>query len=948
MDVLQKKSAKYLLYISLSLLLSGCLEENVAPVAENDSATLARGESAIINVLKNDSDANSDPLRVTNISTPEYGRVTLQADGSLLYQHDGSDSSQDQFTYTAFDGAVESEPAVVTLTIQPEEDPPVTDDDVTPSPTPENQPPIATNDQYQVNQGEQISMNLLQNDQDADGDSLKIVDLTDPQHGTLQLSNDGATVNYRHDGSDSDQDQFSYTLSDGTDQSQAQVTIHIATSNQPPQFTQSGQNRSITIDELYSLVFLATDPDGDDLTYDVTGLPYWLVYTAASRTITGSPSWEELGNQYPIVISASDGSATTENRFTLSVIQSQNVTDAMAHRLLLQATFGPKQSDIARVKSLGISGWIDSQLNMNSAYSSTSDGWKTHFERTQEITLQAEPGIDWYESDQIFNQQPHSSVVKDYQMAAWWESVLGATAPNRTQIGTDQLRQRVAYALSQLLVVSTSSPTMISRGESLAVYYDLLAKHAFGNYRQLLKEISISPAMGVYLSHQGNQKADPETGSRPDENFAREIIQLFTIGLYELNLDGSPNRDGNHTTYPDQGSDTVATYTQADIEELAKVMTGWDLADNRKFGFLKNYSGNYSVPMVFDASMHEDEAAEDGDGQITLMGQTLSLTAGADQSGLDSALDRLFAHPNIAPYVSKHLIQRLVTSNPSSNYVARIAQIFNDNGQGVKGDLKAVVRGILLDPEARDESYQSNPAYGKSKEPLLAITQLLRATHVTPLNGWSSREEIAMNHIYWYRNPEKFLNQAAMRSPSVFNFYSPGHVPSNPYFTSHQMVAPEFQIQTSQMLVDYNNLVVYLLSTLEKNKITRTSEKSLNEFASSRGHYSLSMLTNFDTELSLFEQALEGDSNGDFANLMEETLDDNGETPKSRAINTLIDHLDLQLLGHTMSSEYRDALKHYLLNSSYTKTSNNFESVRRIIQEAFTIITTSSAYMIQK
>ncbi|MEJ2619156.1 MAG: hypothetical protein P8163_02595, partial [Candidatus Thiodiazotropha sp.] len=240
------------------------------------------------------------------------------------------------------------------------------------------------------------------------------------------------------------------------------------------------------------------------------------------------------------------------------------------------------------------------------------------------------------------------------------------------------------------------------------------------------------------------------------------------------------------------------------------------------------------------------------------------------------------------------------------------------------------------------------PAYGKPKEPLLAITQLLRATHVTPLNGWSSRGEVAMNHIYWYRNPQQNLNQAAMRAPSVFNFYNPGHVPSDPYFTSHQMVAPEFQIQTSQMLVDYNNLVVYLLSTLEKNKITRTSEKSLNEFASSRGHYSISVLTNFDTELALFEQALEQDTNGDFASLKEETLDNNGETPKSRAINALIEYLDLQLLGNTMSSEYRSALKHYLLNSSYTKTSNNFESVRRMIQEAFTFITISSAYMIQK
>ncbi|MBW9268384.1 MAG: DUF1800 family protein [Candidatus Thiodiazotropha sp. (ex. Lucinisca nassula)] len=949
MDALKKISPNNILYLLLSLLLSGCIEENTAPEAENDRATLSQGDSILIKVLDNDSDANSDPLEVTNLSSAEKGRVTLQADGSVLYQHDGSDAAQDQFTYTAFDGALDSAPATVTLTIQSSETNPDGDAEVTPSPTTVNQRPIATNDQFQLESGAQTSLNLLQNDQDPDGDPLQIAHLTDPQYGSLQLSVDGTIVTYRHNGSEAVQDQFSYIITDGRNQSQpAQVSIRVNSSNQAPQFTQSGQSRSIAIDELYSLVFQAVDPDGDELTYDVTGLPYWLVYTAETRTISGSPSWEELGQRYQIVISASDGINVTENQFTLNIEQTQTVTDEMAHRLLLQSTFGPVQSDIDQVKSLGISGWVDHQLNMNSAYSSPTDGWKTQLERTQEIAVQAEPGVDWYESNQIFNQQPHSSSVKDYQMAAWWENALGATAPNRQQIGTDQLRQRIAYALSQLLVVSTSSPTMVARGESLAVYYDLLAKHAFGNYRQLLKEISISPAMGVYLSHQGNRKADPDTGSRPDENFAREIIQLFTIGLYELNLDGSPNRDGNHTTYPDQGNHTVATYTQSDIEELAKVMTGWDLADNHRFGQLRSSSGNYTVPMVFNPTMHEDEAAEGGDGRITLMGQTLLLNAGSDQSGLDSALDRLFAHPNVAPYVSKHLIQRLVTSNPTAHYVARIAQIFNDNGQGVKGDLKAVVRGILLDPEARDESYQSNPAYGKAKEPLLAITQLLRAAHVTPLNGWLSKQNVAMNHVYWYREPEKQINQAAMRSPSVFNFYSPGHVPSDPYFTSHQLVGPEFQIQTSQMLVDYNNLVVTLISNLEKNRIIKNSGESLNEFASSRRHYSLSLLTNFDTELRLFEQALENDSNGDFSSLKDGSMDSSGDTPKSRGINALIDHLNLQLLGRKMSDDYRDALKHYLMGSSYTNSGNNVEAARRIVQEAFTFITTSSAYMIQK
>lgn len=942
----------YVACLVIPFSLVGCTE-NTSPEANNDSITLVQGESVIIKVLDNDSDTDDDPLEVTNLSTPENGRLTLQADGSVLYQHNGSATTQDKFTYTAFDGAAESNTAEVSITIElkesePNEDP--DEDPVTPLPAePENQRPVAQNDHIQVAQGESLSLNLLQNDQDPDGDQLKIITLSTPSHGDLQLQTDAATVTYTHDGSDTSEDHFTYIISDGKAQSQAaQVTIEITSSNQPPEFINSGSNRSVPVATLYTLAFEATDPDGDELTYSVEGLPYWLVHAPSSRTLSGAPSWEDLGNQYTIVISVTDGTATTENRFTLTVSESQSVTDNMAFRLLQQTTFGPVQTEIERVKSIGVSGWVESQLNMNSAYTSGSDGWKTHLERTEEIALKAQPGEDWLGSNQIFNQASSNSSSIDYQMAAWWESALGATAPQRRQIGTDQLRQRVAYALSQLLVVSTSTPTLIRRGEALAAYYDLLAKHAFGNYRELLREIAISPAMGVYLSHQGNSKADPTTGARPDENFAREVIQLFTVGLYELNLDGSPNRDDNINSYPDAGTTTVPTYTQTDIEELSKVMTGWDLATNERFGRLSIRSGDYTQPMVFHPSEHEDEAATGGDGNITLLGQTIPLNSGADHSGLDPALDILFGHPNVAPYVSKHLIQRLVTSNPTSNYVARVARIFNNNGEGVKGDLKAVIRAILLDPEARDDSYRTNPAFGKAKEPLLAITQLLRAAHVTPLNGWTSKEGVSMEHIYWFRNPDRFLNQGALRSPSVFNFYNPKHIPSDSYFAAHQLLGPEFQIQTAQMLVDYNNLVNQLLSDLEKNKITKTSGKTLSEFSVSRGHYSLSMLTDFDTELSLLERALENDNNGDFNSLSDDTPDSNGVTPKARAVDELINHLDHLLLGGTMSDEYRAALKHYLLLNNYSSTNNNAENARRIIQDAFTLIATSSTYLIQK
>jgi hypothetical protein len=421
------------------------------------------------------------------------------------------------------------------------------------------------------------------------------------------------------------------------------------------------------------------------------------------------------------------------------------------------------------------------------------------------------------------------------------------------------------------------------------------------------------------------------------------------LNLSELNLDGSPNRDGNSNSYPDPGTNLVPTYTQNDIEELAKVMTGWDLANNSWFGRQNSKDGDYTRPMVFHPEHHEDESAAGGDGSVTVLGQTFALNSGSDQSGLDSALDILFNHPNVAPYVSKHLIQRLVTSNPSSAYLARVARIFNNNGNGVKGDLKAVVRAILLDPEARDERYLIDPSYGKVKEPILAVTQLLRAVHVSPLNGWNSEGGVAMNGVYWYRAPQTRLRQGPLRSQSVFNFYSPDYIPRDELFFNNNLVAPELQIQTDQMLIEYNNLVFSLLNTLEKNRIIHLADKTLEEFGSSfNANTEKILLTNFDTELALFELALENDSNKDFSSINDTSVDSEGDTPKANAIDALLNHLDLLLLGEQMSSEYRSALKHYLMTSAGTNPSSPFAEAQALIRDAITMIVTSSSYMIQK
>jgi uncharacterized protein (DUF1800 family) len=458
--------------------------------------------------------------------------------------------------------------------------------------------------------------------------------------------------------------------------------------------------------------------------------------------------------------------------------------------------------------------------------------------------------------------------------------------------------------------------------------------------------------MGVYLSFQGNKKADLIAKTRPDENYARELMQLFTIGLYNLNIDGSTNYDGNSNTYPDTGTTPIATFNEVDIQELAKIMTGWDLKNNPIFGEPQQ-AGDYMSPMVFHSAYHEDEIAESGDGNVTLLGTNIALNSGVDGSGIDAALDTLFNHPNVAPFVSRHLIMNLVTSNPSSAYVARVASIFNNNGHGLKGDLKTVVRSILTDPEARNINAQSVPIFGKIKEPLLAWTQLLRTFNVQPFNGWNgidhtSTTRFFIDNIYMYVLPEQELGQGPFRSPSVFNFYQPDYVPRNDFFANNHLVAPEIQIQSGKNIVNYNNAIHSFLQERETNQIVRINQKNLTEFAATRwpdDRYL--MLINFDRELRLFEQALDGDTNGNFANM--NTTDPTSNIPyKDKAVDALLVHLDKILLGNTMTTKYKTALRQFLLNGNDFSSTDTFRNVHAMIRDTVRYIVTSSAYMTQK
>ncbi len=641
-----------------------------------------------------------------------------------------------------------------------------------------------------------------------------------------------------------------------------------------------------------------------------------------------------------------DGDSVFDSQDDFPTDITKVATRAKAHRFLVQASFGPTQDELAQVEATGITAWVNTQLSKPSAYDSPTDSHKTHLERVIQMALALEPSEDWTENT-VFNRSLASNNAKKYQMATWWENTLGH--PANTAHGSDQLRQRIAYALSQILVVSNSAPPLDRRAEGLAFFYDILAKNAFGNYRTLLGEMARSPTMGMYLSHQGNRKTNLAETTSPDENFARELIQLFTIGLLELNLDGSPNRDANANTYPDTGSNVVPTYTQEDVAEMAKVMTGWDLVGNNRYGNSANRQGDYTTSMEFTALEHEDEVAESGDGSVTILGQSFALNSGADGSGLDSALDLLFQHTNVAPFISRHLIMHLVTSNPSSDYVARIATLFNNNGSGVKGDLKAVVKAILLDDEARNEANIQISSFGKAKEPILALTQFLRAFKVRPLDGWISKDNTTVvNGVYWYKNPQVDFGHAPMRSPSVFNFDSPDFIPSDSYFSQNKLVAPELQIQTDQILVEMNNRILAIINSYEKNRIITQKGFTLADYAATKKFSSENLLLfDFDEELAVYEQALDGDTNGDFAN-MELTNPTTGIRYKEGAIDVLLEHLNQLLLGGTMTDTYRAGFKHYLMNAAGSKNRNDAKEAWINIKDVVRFIVTSNAFMIQK
>lgn len=430
-------------------------------------------------------------------------------------------------------------------------------------------------------------------------------------------------------------------------------------------------------------------------------------------------------------------------------------TEAEAARFLIQATYGPTDAEIGAVRSAGYSQWIDQQM-------------VTPAPRSHQADLEARLA-------ELRAANPAARLsANDFYWSYWAQA---ATGP-------DQLRQRMKLALSEIFVISLLDNNVDVRGA--ASYYDMLGANAFGNFSTLLEQVSLHPMMGVYLTWLGNQKEDPATGRNPDENYAREVMQLMTIGLYQLNPDGTVKTDASGRPLP--------TYTADDISGLAKVFTGYSYyhptPTNQTFAGRGRHADAAVRAMIPYPAFHSTSAK-------SFLGTNIPASASPDPAGdLRIALDTLFNHPNVGPFIGKQLIQRLVTSNPSPAYVARVAAVFNNNGAGVRGDMAAVVRAILLDEEARSATVADGANYGKVREPVVRLANWARAFEATSQSGAWRIGSTSGNTS---------LGQSALTSPSVFNFFRPGYVPPNTRVGAAGLVAPEFQIVDEVTVAGYLN-----------------------------------------------------------------------------------------------------------------------------------------------
>ena len=584
-------------------------------------------------------------------------------------------------------------------------------------------------------------------------------------------------------------------------------------------------------------IVLSGSDDSDPIVFTIVSQPSHGTLNQIAPNVVYSPNVNYIGTDR-FTFKVNDGNMDSFIATVSISVQDSTVhipqTRVEASAFLSRATFGARLEDIDSLMNLtSYEKWIDNQFAKKPSF---------HM-------LWAEENVKGVNGtgnlkDNLENWKVHSDTMSYLQRDVWWHIV--------TKKG-DQLRQRMAYALSEIMVISRNGP-LITMPDAIMSYYDVLVKHALGNYEELLQEVTYHPAMGKYLSYLGNAKANASTGSHPDENYAREVMQLFSIGLYELNMDGTIKLDSNNTPR--------VTYTQNDIEEMAKVFTG--LSDNNgNFASEASFSSHFSrtSPMVAFESYHDQT-------QKSILGKNIA-AGGNTKTDINKALNILFMHPNTAVFISKQLIQRLVTSNPSPAYVARVASVFNSNAQGIRGDLKAVAKAILLDKEALNGVQDFPNTFGKFREPLLYVTHLFRAFNAQgALNTLSVYEEgpFYQYNSYHFHGTGFTQQEGPLEALTVFNYYTPDDAPYN--LKNQNLVAPELEIYGKGGIDDV------LMGLINKNGFIYELYKVTAELQ-------------FNTEKIMVQ---------------EHRYDD------------LLEHLNIILLNGNLSNTTKSAIKQYMLD----------------------------------
>ena len=648
-----------------------------------------------------------------------------------------------------------------------------------------------------------------------------------------------------------------------------------------------------------NVTFSGTATRNTDFTTSNTGTQVYLPFGARETWVELSPindADSEISETIVVSVVADTGyllGSSTSASATIGDASSLPNAKAAA-RFLIQAAFGPDQDsaddadqipeNVEELMAMGFESWINDQFTRPVGYIQPYVTWALQYANAMQL-------------------------YGNYKEHSWWRRAMGSPKL-RPDSATDQfpdpLRQRVAFALSEILVTSDRPETLAVDYEGMAHYYDIFEEHAFGNYLDVLKKVAMHPVMGVYLSHLGNQKANPALKIHPDENFAREIMQLFTIGLWELETNGV------RKTYPvghPYAGQFIPTYGNGDITELARVFTGLTWYDSIGFNPSNLTNGDRLHPMKIWDDYHDcDPKTLLGGLQLPARTPSPGSTGTAGAADIDAAVTNLFNHPNVGPFIALRLIQRFVTSNPSHDYIGRVAAKFNNNGSNVRGDMKAVIKQILMDPEARDPTMMDSPTFGKLREPFLRVVNLARGYNAASTSGHYPLDQFNLDHL-----------QDPQNSPSVFNFFLPGHSPPGPV-TQMGLVAPEFQILNASSAITGAN---YFLQAIGDN--------SLHRWGSGTAAYNVRL--NLDPELSLIVPAV--------------TI--NEDEPSVTGImdlDALIRRYDLTLMAGTMTPQLFQSIRESV--DRIKPPDYNWHWHRERLRQLITAIVTSAEFNVMR